>query len=183
MSPDAKRHPGLVYGIVLTLLSAAGCQNTGPEPIRTAEFVDLERFMGDWYVVGNIPTPIEKTAFNAVERYTLDDNGTIATTFTFNDKAFDGVRKEYKPRAFVRDKESNAVWGMQFIWPIKAEYRILYVDPDYAFTIVGRTARDYAWIMARSPDVPEDVYQQLVALLADEAYDVSKVRRVPHRWG
>ena len=45
----------------------------------------LERFMGDWYVIANIPTPLEKGAHNAVESYRLDSNGTVATTFTFLD--------------------------------------------------------------------------------------------------
>jgi apolipoprotein D and lipocalin family protein len=33
--------------------------------------VDLERFMGDWYVIANIPTFIEKGAHNAVEGYQM----------------------------------------------------------------------------------------------------------------
>ena len=29
---------------------------------------------------------------------------------------------------------SNAVWGMQFIWPIKAEYVVVYLSDDYSQT-------------------------------------------------
>ena len=32
------------------------------KPIHTVEYVDLGRFMGDWYVIANIPTFIEKDA-------------------------------------------------------------------------------------------------------------------------
>ena len=104
---------------------AAGCQTM--KPIHTVEKVDLERFMGDWYVIASIPTFIEKEAFNAVESYRLDDDGTVATTFIFNKGSYDGPVKEYNPRGFIRDKESNAVWGMQFVWPFNAEYRIIYL--------------------------------------------------------
>ena len=34
--------------------------------------VDLDRFMGDWYVIANIPTFIEKDAYNAIETYRLE---------------------------------------------------------------------------------------------------------------
>ena len=34
--------------------------------LKTVDYVDLERFMGDWYVIANIPTFIEKGAVNAV---------------------------------------------------------------------------------------------------------------------
>lgn len=149
-------------------------------PISTMAHVDLQRFMGDWYVIANIPTFLERKAHNAVESYRLDADGTIDTTFTFNKGSLDGPRKRYSPRGFVRD-ESNAIWGMQFIWPIKADYRIVHVDADYTRTIVGRDARDYVWIMARTPQIPESDYQALLAMVAREGYDVAKVRRVPQR--
>ena len=107
------------------------------EPLKTVDEVNLAEFMGDWYVIANIPTSIEKGAHNAIESYRIDDDGSIATTFTVRDGSFDGKLKTYKPRGFVSD-ESNAIWGMQFIWPIKADYRIIYLDNDYSVTVIGR---------------------------------------------
>ena len=49
--------------------------------------VDVDRFMGDWYVIANIPTFAEKGAHNAVESYRLDADGTIATTTTNYDNS------------------------------------------------------------------------------------------------
>ena len=140
--------------------------------------VELPRFMGDWYVLGSIPTFIEKQAYNAVESYWLDPDGTIATTFTFRKGAFDGPKKRYTPKGFVRDS-SNAVWGMQFVWPVKAEYLINYVNDDYTQTIIARSKRDYVWVMARSPRISDADYAALVTRVRDLGYDVSKLRRVP----
>ena len=159
----------------------AGCQATAP-PLETVERVDLERFMGDWYVIANIPTFIERDAYNAVESYRLDDDGTIATTFTFRKDGFDGPEKRYTPRGFVRDTESNAEWGMQFIWPIKGDYRIIYLDEDYSVTIIGRNKRDYVWLMARTPAISETEYSDAIRRIAEAGYDTSQVRRVPQRW-
>jgi apolipoprotein D and lipocalin family protein len=71
---------------------------------------------------------------------------------------------------------------MEFIWPIKADYRIIYVDDAYNQTIIGRLQRDYVWLMARTPQLSEADYQRFLQLIAEEGYDVSKVRKVPHRW-
>ena len=150
------------------------------EPLQTVEDVDIERFMGDWYVIANIPTTIEKGAHNAIETYRLDDDGSIATTFTFNDGGFDGELKTYKPRGFVSE-ESNAIWGMQFIWPIKADYRIFYLDESYTVTVIGRNKRDYVWIMARTPQIPEQDYLQMLKLLAEQGYDISQIKKVPQQ--
>ncbi len=168
--------------LVVLALSAvlSACSSTPPFPI--APSVDLERFMGDWYVIANIPTPMEQGAHNAIESYRLDADGTIATTFTFHEDAFDGPQKIMRPRGFVRDPATNAVWGMQFVWPIKAEYLIAHVDADYTETIVARSRRDYVWIMSRTPILPEARYERLAKMVADLGYDASRLRKVPQRW-
>lgn len=172
------------YSLLIVLGSAlvGGCQSAPLPPLQTVEHVDLQQFMGKWYVIANIPTWIERNAHNAVESYALNPDSTIATTFTFRAGGFDGKRKRYTPTGYVLDKTSNAVWGMQFLWPIKADYRVVYLDADYTTTIIGREKRDYVWIMARRPLIPEPAYQQLLALLRTQGYDISRIRKVPQQW-
>ncbi len=138
--------------------------------------------MGDWYVIGVIPTSPEKGAHNAVESYAMNADGTIATTFTFRKDGFDGELKEYHPKGFVTADPSNAVWRMQFVWPIKAEYLIVYLDDAYTTTVIARNKRDYTWIMSRTPTLPETEYQRLVDQLGEWGYDTSVIVRVPQRW-
>ena len=54
----------------LAALLAQACSQ--PPAIATVEQLDLERFMGDWYVIASIPTFIERGAHNAVETYRLE---------------------------------------------------------------------------------------------------------------
>ena len=167
--------------VVLLTLMLGACASRGPD-MQTVDYVDLERFMGDWYVIANIPTFLEKGAHNAVESYALNDDGTVATTFVFRDGSFDGEEKTYTPKGFVRDDGSNALWGMRFIWPIKADYRIVYLDKDYSQTVIARQKRDFVWIMARTPQISDDEYARLIEFTASIGYDVSKIERVPQRW-
>lgn len=160
----------------------AGCVTNHREPIRTQAHVDLPRFMGDWYVIANIPTFVEKGAHNAVESYALSPDGTIATTFTFRQDSFNGKLKKHTPKGFVRDTSSNAVWGMQFIWPFKGDFRIVYLDEAYSQTIIGREKRDYVWIMARTPTISDNDYQKLISVIDEEGYDISKIQKVPQQW-
>lgn len=161
-------------------LSLLGCSSY--PPIRTETQVDIDRFMGDWYVIANIPTWIEKGAHNAVESYKLNADGSIATTFTFRQDSFEGEQKTYHPTGYVVDKQSNAIWGMQFIWPFEADYRIVYVSADYSQTIIGRIKRDYVWIMARTPTISDSDYQKLMQLIKDQGYDTAQIQKVPQQW-
>ena len=169
--------------LVITGLGAflSACVARVPE-MKTVDYVDIDRFMGSWYVIGNIPTFLEKGAHNAVETYELADDGSIKTTFTFLADSFDGEQKEFNPRGFITDTDSNALWGMRFIWPIKADYRIVYLDDDYAQTIIGRQKRDFVWIMARTPTISDADYQQLLERCESLGYDLTKIERVPQQW-
>ncbi len=170
---------GLIFAIFASLL--CGCATAKLADIKPVANVELSRFMGSWFVIGVIPTFIEKGAYNAVESYRLDIDGSIATTFTFNKGYFDGPLKTYTPRGFVVDNTNNAEWGMRFIWPIKAEYKIAYLSSDYGQTIIARNARDYVWIMARTPVIPEVQYKMLSDYVAGLGYDINKLQKVPQQ--
>ena len=126
--------------------------------------------MGDWYVIACIPTVIETEAYNAIESYQLEKDGSINTTFVFRKGGFDGPEKRYNPRGFVVENTSNSVWGMQFLWPFKSEYIIAYLDQGYNNTIIARNARDYVWIMARTPIINDSQYQELTKTVANLNY-------------
>lgn len=168
---------------LMTLLASilSACATQSLPSIATVPKVNIDQFMGDWYVIAAIPTAIETESFNAIENYKLNKDGSIATTFTFNKGSLQGPLKKYEPRGFIIENTGNALWGMQFIWPIKAEYRITYLNADYSQTIISRNARDYAWIMARTPQISQDDYANLTKIVADYGYDISKLRQVPHK--
>jgi apolipoprotein D and lipocalin family protein len=167
-------------GLAAALSSLLGCST--PTPMPPVAHVDLDRFMGDWYVIASIPTRMERDACNAIESYRLREDGKIQTTFRYRDSAAGGKLKTMHPVGTVEPGTNNAVWGMQFIWPIQAEYVIAYLDDDYREVIVGRSKRDYVWIMARSPDMADADYQRLAERVAALGYSTKDLRRVPQAW-
>lgn len=174
--------PGLLAALAVL---SAGCAST-PRLPAVAQ-VDLPRFMGDWYVLAAIPASQEAAAFNAVETYRLRPGTTdvVETTYRFRDGAFDGPLVTLTPVGFVRPG-GGGEWGMKFWWwqgPFRLEYLVAHLDEGYTETIIGRSARDYVWIMARTPEVSVAGYQRLAGLVREMGYDASKLRRVPHRWG
>lgn len=149
--------------------------------VPVVPYVELPRFMGDWYVIASIPSYPERDAYDAVESYALKSDGRIQTTFRYRNGSFDAPLKTMRPIGTVVPNTGNAVWGMQFIWPIKAEYVISYLSADYRETVIARSKRDYAWIMARTPQIPDAAYAADVERLKAMGYDTAKLRRVPQR--
>ena len=144
--------------------------------------IDLGRFMGAWYVLGGILTPVERFAWNPVENYELDDDGTVTTRFRFRLGGFDGPFVELGSRGYVTDDPSNAIWGMEFVPPLRLDYRIAYVDPDYRTTLVGRARRDLLWIMARTPRIDDAELGRLIGRAEAMGYDPDAIFTAPQRW-
>jgi len=170
----------LLLACSAVLVACASMQERKLPPLALAPKVDLKRFMGDWYVIASIPTPLEKGAHNPLENYRLDADGTIATTFTFNAGANDGPSRAYASTGYVLDSASNAVWGQQYVWPVKADYRIAFVSDDYAQTVVAREKRDFVWIMARTPRLSDEALARLTDFVAQQGYDPARLVRSPH---
>ena len=165
----------------MAVMFAAGCAHT-PPTIAPVGHVDLQKFMGDWYVIANIPSYPEREAYNAVESYALQADGSIQTTFRYRKGSFEAPVKTMRPVGHVVPGSNNAVWDMQFIWPIQAEYVIVAVNDDYSQTIIGRSKRDYAWVMARTPTISEQDYAAALAKLKALGYPLDGLRKVPQQW-
>ena len=149
----------------------------------TVNYVDLDRFMGKWYVIASIPTMFEKNATNAVETYTRNNDGTIHVDFTYNKKGPAGRLKKMTQKAFVIDSETNAHWKIRPLWPFLFDYLIIDLDQkNYEYTVIGRPNKANVWIMARNPTMPEKVYQKLVNKIENDGYDISQLKRVPQKW-
>ena len=60
----------ILISVILKSILFKGCfgesEKDNFSKMETVANVDIERFMGDWYVIGNIPTFIEKGATNAI---------------------------------------------------------------------------------------------------------------------
>ena len=179
---------GLVLFLVLCgLTTAAGCAGvSGVEPRGLAADalpIDLDRFMGDWYVVAHIPTPTEAEAFEAVERYALREDGTIEVRFLFCEGGFDGPAETVEMTGWVHDPATNAEWRVRPLWPLALQYQISELDPAYQRTVVVNPGGGYAWVMARQREIPEAELESIVERLARDGYETARLRRVPHRDG
>eukprot|EP00954_Amorphochlora_amoebiformis_P021001 1343426-Amorphochlora_amoeboformis.AAC.2 len=70
-------------------------------PLRTVKELDVPKLLGQWYVIGVIPTYFEKGAHNPVEKYTWDEKGKkIDVEFTFNANSLTGKKKSIPQKLY-----------------------------------------------------------------------------------
>lgn len=166
---------------LLTLfMSLTSCAEQGTK-METVKKLDLQRFMGDWWVIAGRTTIFEKGAHNSLEHYDWnEEKQRIDVTFTFNKGAVDGPKKTITQKAWVHNQESKSHWKVQPLWPLKLDYIILDVDPEYQWTAVGVPNQKYLWIMSRSKTLDETIYKNIIRSLDDKGYDVKAVEIIEH---
>ena len=167
----------LLFFCALGLL--AGCTTMNQLPLRTVPHVDLDRYLGDWYVIANIPYYLEQGKVATLDRYARRPDGRMDNIFLFRRGSFAAPEESWKGVAWVHNTVTNAEWRVQFIWPVRLTYLVIDLDPDYRWAVVGHPSRNYLWILARGRSLPADTYADIVRRAAAQGYDPAKITKVP----
>jgi apolipoprotein D and lipocalin family protein len=165
--------------IVFIILSIFLNCNSSPEFRNTVKNVEINKFMGKWYVIGSRPTSFEEGAYNAIEIYTYDANKEeINIDFTYNKDSINGPQKSVPQKGYIIDKINNSYWKVSPFWPLKFDYLIISLEKDYKWTVIGVPDQKYIWIMARTPSLKEDEYQQIITSITNMGYDSKNIKRI-----
>jgi apolipoprotein D and lipocalin family protein len=166
------------FSVTMLATLLAACASKGP-PVQTTQHVDLARYMGDWFVIANIPYFAEKNCVDSIESYALRQDGRIDNWFQCRKKSFDApMEKKGTAVATVKDTSSNAVWTVRFFKVFPTKYLVLDVDPDYQWAAVAHPTRDYGWILARSKTLPDETYNSILQKFEAAGYDTTKFTKV-----
>jgi apolipoprotein D and lipocalin family protein len=165
--------------VVLSFLMGFGLTSLGAEkqPLEVVPHVDLSRYMGTWYEIATIPQRFQKDCVASRADYSVREDGTIAVLNQCRKKTLDGEVKMAKGKAWVVDKKTNAKLKVQFFWPFKGAYWIIELDSNYQYAVVGHPNRNYLWILSRTPQMEESLYQDLLQRIARKGYDVSRIKK------
>jgi len=173
--------------LLLAVVAATvmGCASFSPAtarsaaPLRTVQYVDLHRYMGDWRVIANIPYFGEKNCVDSIESYALRRDGRIDNHFTYRKGSFEAPQEQLKALAWVTNHQTNAEWNVRFFGLITVDNLIIDLDPDYRWAVLGYPERKYGWILAREKALPDATYQVILQRLAAHGYDPKRFRKVP----
>ncbi|GAB2289121.1 hypothetical protein Dimus_023423 [Dionaea muscipula] len=164
---------------------ATGGKMTKKE-MEVVKGLELKRYMGRWYEIASFPSRFQpKDGVNTRATYTLNEGG--STVHVLNETWSGGKRSYIEGSAYKADPNSDeAKLKVKFyvppflpIIPVVGDYWLLYIDEDYQYALIGQPSRRYLWILSRTNELDEVIYNQLVQKAIDEGYDVSKLHRTP----
>jgi apolipoprotein D and lipocalin family protein len=155
--------------------AGAGLLIAGSEPpLETVGNVNLARYAGRWYEIARYPNRFErKCDHDVTAEYSVKADGDIRVVNTCVTQA--GKSTQSVGTAKVVDSSTHAKLKVSFFWPFYGKYWIIDLGENYEYAVVGEPSREYLWILSRTPEMQESVYQGILGRLAAKGYEPQKL--------
>ena len=147
--------------------------------LPTVEQVDINRYAGLWYEIARLPNSFEKGLECVTANYSLKANGKLEVL----NKGYSlkkGAFKSSKGTAWRPNENYQGRLKVSFFWPFAGDYYIIALDKEYTHVLVGDPSRKYLWVLARTKDLDESIYSELLEKARGHGFNTAKVMRVKH---
>lgn len=161
----------LVIFIIATIAISCSTQNYAPLPV--VDNVDVNRYIGKWYEIAHLPFKQQEGCSCTKAEYQIIDSTTLRV---INKCMKDGEIDQANGKAFVVEGTNNAKLRVQFFWPFRGDYWIIFLDSEnYNWAVVGTPSRKYLWILSRSPNMDKTLLNDLIMKIDKAGFDSSKL--------
>ena len=143
----------------------------------TVKAVDLNRYLGSWYEIAKYDHVFERGLDYAMANYTLREDGKIDV---LNTGIKDGRAKDAK--GIAKTTNIPGLLKVSFFGPFYSDYRIMMLDTNYQYVLVGGSNDKYLWILSRTPQLDEATKALILAEADKRGYDTSKLIWVKQQW-
>ncbi len=132
--------------------------------------IDLGKYLGKWYEIARFDHVFERDMQMVTAEYKLLPNGQIQV---INSGYKDGKFKETIGKAKTTD--TSGLLRVSFFLNFYSDYRVLMIDKDYQYVLVGGNSPKYLWILSRTPQLSPEILQNIIDVAEDKGYDTEKL--------
>ena len=136
---------------------------------------DLTSYLSKWYEVARISNEFEPEMKNVIAQYNLFESGFIQV---INSGYVEGELRQITGVARLTDQPG--LLKVSFFPGIYSDYKILYIDENYQYALVGGNSKNYLWILSRIPDINSSVLLRLVNIAKENDYNTDKIIMTKH---
>ena len=165
--------------MIAMVLLLAGCLGTPAGVVPVKDF-DVQRYLGTWYEIARLDHSFERGLSNVTAHYGLNDDGDIRVL----NKGYDAEQREWKEAEGLAKFVGEASTGhlkVSFFGPFYSSYVIFELDHEgYQYAFISGFNTNYLWLLARSPEVSNDIRAHFVDSAASMGFDVDQLIFVEH---
>jgi apolipoprotein D and lipocalin family protein len=178
----------LIRALIAGLLLMAGPAWAGS--LTPVGDFSVERYLGTWHEIASIPAWFQdQCVAGTTATYTpAEAPGEIVVLNACDTAA--GARDRALGRARFTGPTDEAALQVTFLsllgrplWFTAGDYVVIALDADYRWSAVAHPSRDFAWILAREPDLDRSVLARIERAYAAAGYDTCRLLMSPRQSG
>ncbi len=146
----------------------AGCVSKPMVDLTPVKAVLLSQYLGTWYEIARFDHWFERDMTHAKAFYEMREDGDIRVTNTGLKKG-----KERMATAIAKKTAIPGLLRVSFFRPFYGDYRILWLDSDYRYALVGGDDADFLWILAREQTISDEMREILLAEAKRRGYNTA----------
>jgi apolipoprotein D and lipocalin family protein len=143
-------------------------------PLEVVSYVELSHYTGTWYEIARYPNSFQKGCIDSSVAYKLRPDASFTV---LNSCLKNGTLKTTTGEARVVDPITNARLKVSSFWSFSGDYWIIDLGADYEYAVVSGPDRKYLWILARSPQMDDALYGQILGRLKDKGFDIQRLEK------
>ena len=146
-----------------------GCSKLTVDNSVVKDF-DTDRFLGEWYEIARFDHWFERGMEQTLATYTLQKDGTI--------KVLNAGMKNGKPKqseGLAKLTDTPALLRVSFFGPFYSDYRVMMLDKNYQYALIGGGSDNYLWILSRASSLSGDVKTAILEEAKRRGYDINKL--------
>ena len=169
----------LIFAGSVCSFFGGGCMTPSTEGIPAVLCFDAGKYCGVWYEIERLPNWFEKGMTNVKAHYSLAPDGTLKVV---NSGLRRGKSKNITGRAWFTTRPEVGCLKVQFFFPFSGLYKIICLDKEYSVAVV--TGGDYSqlWILARKPQISQELLIKLVQYVTALGYESDKLIFTEQKW-
>ena len=157
-----------------------------PKALAVVPSVDLSRYTGKWYEIARLPNRFQKNCAGDVTAvYSLLADNQMKVVNGCRQK--NGQTDQAEGQARLANKRGpNSILEVRFApawlsWmsAVWGDYWIIDLADDYSYSVVGTPDRKYLWVLARTPNLDEAIYQRILQQTAAQGFAVAQLVQTP----
>ena len=150
-----------------------------PDGIEPVDNFELNRYLGDWYEIARLDHSFERGLEAVKAEYSLRDDGGIRVINSGRDSKSQ-VAQQAEGRAYFVEEPNLGHLKVSFFGPFFGSYVIFELDENYQYAFIAGNSRDYLWLLARTPEVSEELVDQFISRSLQLGFDTSQLIFVTH---
>ncbi len=146
-----------------------------PDGVKPVKNFELDRYLGKWYEIARLDHSFERGLQQVTAEYSIkEDGGVRVLNRGFSTKS--GEWDEAEGKAYFVEDTDTGYLKVSFFGPFYGSYVIFQLDQvDYSYAFVSGPNTSYLWLLAREPQVDDEILAQFREHATALDFDISEL--------